>query len=327
MKRILTGLAALAALGLAAGAPASAAEVVLKSQSAMATNLLYTKAFRQHFVAPVNQAGKGVVRIDYLGGPEVTPARKAAAALKRGVFDVLYSPAGYYAGTVPEGFAIHAAKKSPAEIRKNGGLDLLNSIWAKKLNARILSWAISETRFNIYLSKKPIIGADGMVSLKGMKIRTSPTYRPLLTGLGAVTVRMKVSELYTALQRGVVQGTGWPNVGISKLGLGKLMKYRIEPSFYRANHLVLINLDRWKALPKAARAILGKEGEAFETSSVAYMAAQTVEDEKALKAQGLQSIRLTGAAEKKYTAIANDGLWKRLAERKVDVKALRAKLD
>ena len=78
---------------------ASLAESQLKALSSMRKNLDYTQAFLKLFVDRANELGKGELKISFVGGPEVTPARKAAGALERGVVDILYGPAGYYAGS------------------------------------------------------------------------------------------------------------------------------------------------------------------------------------------------------------------------------------
>ncbi len=39
-------------------------------------------------------------------------------------------------------------------------------------------------------------------------------------------------EVYTALERGVVDGYGWPITGIFDLGWHEKTKYRVDPGFY-----------------------------------------------------------------------------------------------
>jgi hypothetical protein len=51
----------------------------------MTTNLHYTQGFRTLFIDPVDATAGGAARIDYIGGREITPASKAASALRRGV--------------------------------------------------------------------------------------------------------------------------------------------------------------------------------------------------------------------------------------------------
>ena len=45
--------------------------------------------------------------------------------------------------------------------------------------------------------------------------------------------RRPVGWPYTALERGVVDGYGWPVTGIFDLGWEKVTKFRMEPPFYR----------------------------------------------------------------------------------------------
>jgi TRAP-type mannitol/chloroaromatic compound transport system substrate-binding protein len=41
-------------------------------------------------------------------------------------------------------------------------------------------------------------------------------------------------EVYTALERGVVDGYGWPTAGIFDLGWHEKTKFRVDPGFYTA---------------------------------------------------------------------------------------------
>ena len=50
----------------------------------------------------VNAKGKGVLQLQYIGGPEAVPVTEQLAALQRGVFDIFVGAASYYDGQVPE---------------------------------------------------------------------------------------------------------------------------------------------------------------------------------------------------------------------------------
>jgi hypothetical protein len=66
---LLVGLSLLSALG----GVASAEEVVLKAQTALPKTHDLSKSFLKSFVDKINVEGKGVIRVDYLGGPEINP--------------------------------------------------------------------------------------------------------------------------------------------------------------------------------------------------------------------------------------------------------------
>ena len=127
------------ALALSAGS-VQAKEVTLKGLSFLPKQLSFTKSFLE-FIDMVNKAGKGVVQIKYTGGPEVMKQPQMGQALKNGFIDILSAPPGIYLNLFPEGDAIFGSTTTPPQHRANGGIDLLNKIMIKKMNARILAHA------------------------------------------------------------------------------------------------------------------------------------------------------------------------------------------
>jgi TRAP-type transport system periplasmic protein len=326
--RSVMSFAAVSAVALMGFVPQVAAgEVKLKAVSGLQQTNTLTKSFLETFVKPLNARGKGVAQINYLGGQDVVPPRKAGKALQRGQFDMLHSPTSYYLGMVPEGYALLAANQTPAQVRKNGGWKILQEIYAKKAGARLVAWGESGTQYNTYLMSMPKFDKDGVPDLSGIKMRATGTYRPLFKALGASTINMKSSEIYTGLQRGVVQGFGWPNVAIVSLGLHKIIKYRVMPAFYHTNTVVTMNLDEWNSLSGAAKKLIDQAAVAYEADSIAFVEKQRQAEEKVLRAAGVKDIELTGSAAKKYLAIAHGEIWKQLAKRSPEyVDKLRAKL-
>jgi len=72
------------------------------------------------YVETVNEVGKGVVQIDFRGGPEVIPQRQLFYALRRGVIDMAFGGITYNRGVLPEGDAIFASTITPMDARANG---------------------------------------------------------------------------------------------------------------------------------------------------------------------------------------------------------------
>ncbi len=173
--RIAFGTIAAGAL-LASGA--IAAERTLTSVTALQQTNILAKSFLTTFVGQANALGKGVIQVKYLGGQEIVPPRKAAAALKRGQFNVLSAPTAYYIGTVPEGFGLLASNKGPRALRANGGFALLQKIYKEKAGAHLLAWGENMTSYNMFLGVKPKM-KDGLPDLTGIKMRATGTYRPL----------------------------------------------------------------------------------------------------------------------------------------------------
>lgn len=325
VKRSLTLAMAIAVAGTTSVGAGAKAETVLNSMTSLPRNLQLSLSFQEHFIPRVNKAGKGVVQVHYLGGPEITPPRKAAAALKRGVFDVLHSPTAYYIGMVPEGYALTIGAKTPAQLRANGGFALLQKIYAEKAGAQLIAWGEAGTQYNTYLATDPKFEANGNLSLKGIKMRVTGTYRPLFKALGATTIGIKHTEIYTGIKRGVVQGFGWPDVGITALGLHKVVKYRIDPPFYRSNNAVTVNMAKWNALSRKAKDVLEQAGRDYEKAAISYMEDHRAKEEKVLLASGMKVITLKGANARHYLGSANAAVWAKLKERSKHADALKAK--
>src|SRR5262245_66511866 len=100
-----------------------------------------------------------------------------------------------------------------SELRKNGGYDYMSQRYAEKMNALFLARHVDGNPFHLYLNK-PIAKAD----LSVLKIRITPGYRDFFQALGATVVQTAPGEVYTALERAVADGYGWPITGIVDLG-------------------------------------------------------------------------------------------------------------
>jgi TRAP-type C4-dicarboxylate transport system substrate-binding protein len=126
---------ALFASVLAPGARAD--EIVLKAASAFPKTHANNVGFF-HFTDAVNKAGKGLVRIEFIGGPEIAPPQQQPVAPRNGLFDILFGPCAYYLGLFPEG-DFTGGFKTPEEARKLGGYKLVDEATREKLGAHFLA--------------------------------------------------------------------------------------------------------------------------------------------------------------------------------------------
>lgn len=316
MKKLNYGISALAASAIAlAASSAFAAERTLNTVTALQQTNVLAKSYIKTFVAEANANGKGVIQVKYLGGQEIVPPRKAAAALKRGQFDILNAPTAYYIGTVPEGYGMLAGNQGPRALRANGGFALLQKIYKEKAGAHLLAWGESMTSYYMYLGKKPKIGSDGLPDLTGMKMRATGTYRPLFRALGATTINIKSSEILTAMQRNTVDGFGMTDTSLYAIGLAGVTKYRVFPNFYQTNQVVTVNLKSWASLSQKQKTFLNDLALAYETSSVLFVELERLKEEPLVKKAGVKDIVLKGKAAAKYLEVAHGEIWKELKTR------------
>lgn len=296
--------AALAALAAALLAPvaASAQEVTLRTVSAFAENSIYV-ARLQKWIQKVNAEGKGTLQINFIGGPKAIPTFEVGNAVKTGVVDMAISTGAFYTNLMPEADALKLAQLSIAEQRKNGAFELINEIWNKKANMYYLGRPVEFQPFHLYLNKK-IDKPD----LTGLKIRVTPVYRDFFMSLGASVVTTAPGEVYTALERGVVDGYGWPIGGIFDLNWHEKTKFRVDPGFYMAEVSLVMNLDSWKKLAPKQREFLQKQVLAFEAENDFWLR-DNEEETKRQATAGIQTIRFDAATSKQYVDKAYEVGW------------------
>ncbi len=242
MRSIL--IAALAALLTASAAPAQ--EITLRAVSSFAEGTEFSKNF-ERFIEKVNADGKGVLKINYIGGPRAVPPFEVGNAVRTRVVDIANVTGAFYTNLMPEADGFKLNGKPMGEQRKNGTWEYINQLHNQKLNSQYLARQFHNVPFHIYLNKK-----IDKIDFSGLKIRVTPVYRDVVEALGGTPITTAPGEVYTALERGVVDGYGWPVTGIFDLGWDKVTKFRMEPPFYSVEVNVLVNQDVWNSEKVAA---------------------------------------------------------------------------
>ena len=299
MKRILW-IAAVATAVLPA--LAGAQETTLRLVSAFPENQFYVKRTLE-WIEKVNKAHKGVLQINFVGGPKAIPTFEVGNAVKTGVIDIGFSTGAFYTNVMPEADFLKLSETSAAEQRRNGGYELINKIWAEKGNMRYLAKTVEFTPFHLYLNKK-IDKPD----LTGLKIRITPVYREFFQSLNASVMTTAPGEVYTALERGVIDGYGWPIHALFDLNWQEKTKYRVDPGFYNAEVSLIMNLDKYKALPPKVRAALDTETLAYEKQNDFWKTYNQQETKRQADA-GIQTITFDAATSKAYVEKAKEVGW------------------
>lgn len=305
----------------------AAGEVTLTLASSWNARQNFTADFLR-YVEAVNARGKGLVQIRFLGGPEVIPEQQLLYALRRGVVDLAFGGMTYYRGVLPEGDAIFASRLDPPAARASGALAALQPYWRARINAHLVGWVQSGVGANLWLRAAPPRDAAGQPDLRGLVIRTSPSNRELLQALGARAVQIPVAEIYTALERGMVDGLAFTTIGVPDLGVGQFIRYRVEPAVLQLAVCLQANLDTWQRLDPRARALLEEEAVRYERANRTRFAALEAREHADLARAGLRTIALPPAAAAAYLELARETTWQRLAARAPEsARALRPLFD
>ncbi|ARP97675.1 TRAP transporter substrate-binding protein DctP [Pseudorhodoplanes sinuspersici] len=315
----VNSILALSAVILCSASLASAQEVTLRAVSSFNEGSQISVPF-ERFIEKVNKDGKGVIQINYIGGPRAMPPFEVGNAVRSKVVDIANVAAAFYTNLMPEADAIKLINKPVAEQRKNGTWDLLSDIHRQKLNSHYLARLFVSVPYHIYLNKK-----IDKLDFSGLKVRVTPVYRDFVQNLGGTPITTPPGEVYTALERGVVDGYGWPILGIFDLGWEKVTKFRMDPGFYSVDVGLLVNQDTWKGLNDAQRKVL-TEAAAWLEALDATENAELVKAERERQAKaGVQTIDLGPAVSQEFLKKANALAWDAVIARSPEFgKKLRA---
>jgi TRAP-type C4-dicarboxylate transport system substrate-binding protein len=299
--RILKAAAAVLVTAGFAGA-AGAQETTLRLVSAFAENGIYVQRLLP-WIQKFNAEGKGVLQLNFIGGPKAIPPFEAGNAVKTGVVDMALSTGAFYTNVMPEADFLKLTQVPVAEQRRNGAFDAINKVWNEKANMQYLGRTVENQPFHIYTNKKV-----DKPDLTGQKIRITPVYRDFFQALNANVITTPPGEVYTALERGVVDGYGWPIGGIFDLNWQEKTKYRIDPGFYDAEVSLTMNLPAYKKLTDAQRSYLQKQILALEAEN-GFWAQYTTDEIARQEKAGIQTIKFDAATAKAFRDKAYDVAW------------------
>jgi TRAP-type C4-dicarboxylate transport system substrate-binding protein len=321
-KVLLMTLIVLMVGSFVSGAPVQAADikpVELKIWCAWIPDHFSAKPFMHIFNDMVNKKGKAVkLSIKYVGGPEVFSAFDGIESLRSGVVDVAYTAAVYHASVVPEARAMMFSQLTPMEERKTGAYEMMDKFHREKAGIHFLFRLGLQPYFNFYMN----VDLD-KVDFKGLKLRSTPAYDAIIKHLGGAIVRTQTAEIYTALDRGMVQGYGYPTLGIGDHKLEEVTKYIWGPAFYSSPTGVFINLAKWNSLAQAQRDVLTEIAKTMEKESTKMFPDFVKKDHEFLQKAGVKVYKLPPEKEKKLLEITQEAGWAVISKKAPGAMALR----
>ena len=310
LARITGAATAVAVLG----AGPALAEDRLSAVHAFPEFLVYTKTFLA-IVDDINERGEGIVQIDVRGGPEAIGMFEQPAAVRDGVVDIFHGPGSFYGASVPEIDAMVAATVTPMEARENGGAALMDEAHVKRFNSHHLGWVDGGIQFHIYMTEEPKFGEDGVLDLSGVALRDNPIYHAFFEALNATTASMPSTEVYSALEKGVVDAAAWTSIGLLDLKWDKFVKYRVDPEFYNTDIGIIVNKDSWDGLTQESRDLIQEVVIEWEQKSFDERQADKEADEAKLLEGGMEFVPMSEEGAEKYLKLADEAAWDRMKTR------------
>jgi len=222
----------------------------------------------------IDKASGGRMKIQVYGGGELVPAFEVFDSVSFGVAEMGHSASYYWAGkapasqifaSVPFGMNVRQAN---AWLHLGGGLELWRELYAD---------------FNLYPFPSGNTGAQmggwfnreiqTIENLKGLKIRMPGLGGKVITKAGATSVLSPGGELYTNLERGVIDALEWIGPYHDYLmGFHKIAKYYYSPGWHEPETTLelIVNRDAYNELPSDLQEIIKT---AAGTSDIMILAA------------------------------------------------------
>lgn len=263
-------------------------------------------------IKEINEKGKGVVKVELKGGaPAIGSPFTLVQKVSRGVYDFVGCTDSYFGNVLPEAPVFRLSEHPYKTLRQNGAIDAVNELLDKK-GLRFLGRYEDLGPFALYLSKK-IDKPD----LTGLNLRVSPVYTAFFKELGATTQTSTLSEIYTYMENGTVQGFGWPTRGWLPTW-AKVTKYRVEPGFYNSTLVALFNSRKWKSLSKKSQEIIQAvvlEFEQKNDTDTDFYKEKISKQHDWFKSQGVVLIKLEGKDAEKWSSTAKKAAWDEVIQR------------
>jgi tripartite ATP-independent transporter DctP family solute receptor len=235
----------------------------------LATHLPETSSITQSFHdfgSDMQEKSGGRITVNVASAGALGSQREVVEAVNLGTIEIAMGESGLYANYVPT-FGIinlpflYTSEKQFFEVMDGKIGDKLEELLSEKTSLVLLSWLYAGIR-DVYASK-PMTSLD---SLKGLKVRTpeSNVYVGGFRALGANPTAIAATEMYTALQQGVVEAMeGTPEVAFT-YKIYEVAKNCLETGHIYNDVSLVINKQFLAGLPEDLQRITRECGKTLE---------------------------------------------------------------
>lgn len=294
-------------LAIGAAGTAGAQDFRWKMQSLWQAGTINQRVF-EAFCENVETITDGRLAIDPLSVGAIVAYNETLDAVSVGILDAQHGGTGYFAGKDPA-FAILADLNGGYEdvrqlhmwLHYGGGLALARELFANYglYYVGAVSWGVESIP-----SKTPVRTLDDFA---GVKLRAPEGMSQLIfQRIGAAPVNIPGAEVYTALERGVVEAADWGTLGMNDdLGYHDIAPYPLYPGFHSAPMAdVAVNMDRWNALPDDVKALVEMAVRDFNRDMVESIGLQDAAVAAAAAAEGVELIDWSREERRRFREVA-----------------------
>ncbi|MDG1532658.1 MAG: TRAP transporter substrate-binding protein DctP [Paracoccaceae bacterium] len=304
-RGLLKGAAATAASFSVLGAPALAqGKRKLRYIAFINRNTVWGKPY-DFLSAEVDRLSGGDLEIEYVGGSDVIGGFDAPEAIANGVFDISHSANSYFAGAMPSSISLASGNASLDELKASGAIDAYSDLLMQQRGVMLLGTPLSGVGY-VFQTRGD---CSDLSYYEGKKVRSIPLYDPILESLGAIPVTTSPAEAYTAMERGVVDGLGWPDIGLLDFKFYEQAKFVMMPDFYQLRTASLINPNAFNSLPEELQGVLLEASASADKIGAAWAKEKRNAEHAEMEKAGVEFVSLPDDQAAKFIGLTEEKLW------------------
>ncbi|TYO98544.1 secreted protein [Geothermobacter ehrlichii] len=208
----------------------------------------------------VEKMSDGRLKIQVYGGGELVPPLQAFDAVSQGMVEMGHGASYYWAGKSPATQFFAAvpfgmnAQQMNAWLYSGGGQELWDEVYAP-FNLKPMPAGNTGVQMGGWFNRE----INTIKDFKGLKMRIPGLGGKVLAKAGGTAVLSAGGEIYTNLERGVIDATEWVGPYHDYLmGFYKVAKYYYYPGWHEPGTVLetFVNKKAWESLPKDLQEIV-----------------------------------------------------------------------
>ena len=250
-------LAAVVTLAFTLPLSVQAAPIIIKFSHVVANETPKGQA-ANHFKKLAEERTKGKVKVEVYPNSQLFKDKEEMEALQMGSVQMLapslakFAPLGLKEFEV---FDLPFIFDDYAELHKVTQGPVGEKLLKKLETKGLIGLAYWDNGFKVMSANKPLKNVADMKGLK-MRIQSSKVLDSQMRSVGAIPQVLAFSEVYQALQTGVVDGTENPPSNLYTQKMHEVQKYVTQSNHGYLGYAVLVNKKFWMGLPADVRAAL-----------------------------------------------------------------------
>lgn len=258
----------------------------------------------------VTEASGGEIVVQ-MAGPETIPPLEQLEPTQLGLFQMLCTYPGFHTGAATLLTGLESIRPDAAAFRGSGAMEVVQQTYGN-LGLHAVSVPLAHGYW-VFLNKPLSEQGD----LTGLQVRALPPQHPYITAIGGTPVVLPPAEMFSALERGVIDGALFPAAGASGYGFAEVTDSYVETTV-SSPHVILANQSFWDGMPEEVRQVFEEQARVLEDEIPGVYDRLNAEESEKLAAAGMTRVELDPEVAAELSEGIATGSWAFAGSRDTD---------